>query len=87
MAPFYKTSTVWVLDFTYDGRARRWVKAVPDGTDPRAGFEAQIRDWYGKRARVVDVRPATADEETQYIRGSLPKNLICPTGRHSGEAS
>ncbi len=82
MATFFRSSTVWVLDFTYDGRARRWVKAYPDGTEPRAGFEAQLQDWYGKRARVVGVRVATDREETQYLRGTLPKNVLCPTGRH-----
>ncbi|MBC7378525.1 MAG: hypothetical protein H7346_13970 [Burkholderiaceae bacterium] len=81
MAPFYKSSTVWVLDFTYQGRPRRWVKAVPAGVNPRAGFEKQVADLYGSRGRVEDVRLATEDEETQYLRGTLPVNVICPTGR------
>lgn len=81
MAPFYKSSTVWVLDFTYQGRPRRWVKAFPAGQDPRAGFEAQIGELYGRRGSVVGVRVATADEETQFLQGTLPKNVLCPTGR------
>ncbi|WP_048440290.1 hypothetical protein [Caenimonas sp. SL110] len=81
MATFYKTSTVWVLDFTYEGRPRRWVKAFPTGENPRAAFEAQIAELYGRRGQVVDVRLATADEETQFLRGTLPKNVLCPTGR------
>ncbi|MDP3619753.1 MAG: hypothetical protein Q8R63_08160 [Ramlibacter sp.] len=81
MPPFYKTSTVWVLDFTYEGRARRWVKAFPAGENPRDGFEAQLAELYGRRGQVVDVRLATQDEETQFLRGTLPKNVLCPTGR------
>jgi hypothetical protein len=81
MSPFYKTSTVWVLDFTYEGRPRRWVKAFPAGVDPRGQFEAQLDDFYGQRGRAVEVRVATEDEETQYLRGTLPPNVMCPTGR------
>lgn len=81
MATFYKTSRVWVLDFTYDGHPRKWVKAVREGEDARAGFEAQLLDLYEGRARVVDVRPASPEEETQYLRGTLPGNVLCPTGR------
>lgn len=81
MATFYRSSKVWVLDFTYEGRPRRWVKAIREGEDARAGFEAQLRDLYGTRARLVDVRPASTDEETQYLHGTLPKNVLCPTGR------
>jgi hypothetical protein len=79
--PFYKNSSVWVLDFTYDGRPRRWVRAFPAAEDPRAGFESQIAELYGRRGHVVDVRLATEEEETQYLQGTLPKNVLCPTGR------
>jgi hypothetical protein len=78
---FYKRSEVWVVDFTYDGRPRRWLKALPAGSDARARVQAIVADLYGARARIVQVRPASAEEETQYIRGELPKNLYCPTGR------
>jgi hypothetical protein len=77
---FYKASDVWVVEFTYDGRLRKWLKALPAGSDARARMEALVNDLYGGRGRIVDVRPATPDEETQYIRGDLPKNLYCPTG-------
>ena len=77
----FKANEVWVVDFTYDGRPRRWLKALPAGTQARAAMEAVVEDLYGKRGRVVDVRRATRDEETQYIRGDLPRNLYCPTGR------
>ena len=78
---FYKTSKVWILDFTYDGSPRRWFKALPEDTDARTLFEAQLRDLYGKRARLVDVRLATWDEETRYLNDTAPKNVFCPTGR------
>jgi hypothetical protein len=81
MAQFFRTSQVWVVDFTYDGHPRRWLKALPQSTDAQAWLEAQLRDLYGRRARVVAVRLATPDEEMQYIRGDLPRNVMCPTGR------
>jgi hypothetical protein len=40
-----------------------------------------LADLYGTRARLQVVRAATAEEETQYIRGDLPRNIFCPTGR------
>lgn len=81
MAQFFRTSRVWVIDFTYDGHPRRWMKALPQRTDARTEMQAQLADLYGARAHLVAVRPASAEEETQYIRGDLPKNMLCPTGR------
>ena len=78
---FYKTSKVWILDFTYDGAPRRWFKALPEDADARTLFMAQLGDLYGKRGRFVDVRLATRDEETLYLNGTVPKNVLCPTGR------
>lgn len=81
MAQFFRSSSVWVIEFTYDGHPRRWLKALRQQADARAEIEAQLADLYGPRAKLVAMRPATADEETQYIRGDLPKNMVCPTGR------
>ena len=81
MADFYKTSKVWVVDFTYDGHPRRWLKALPAGTDAATAIANLLRDLYGARSRLVTLRPASPDEETQYIRGDLPRNMLCPTGR------
>jgi uncharacterized DUF497 family protein len=81
MAQFFRVSEVWVVDYTYDGHPRRWLKALPKSADAPAQLEAELADLYGRRVRVVSVRPATAEEETQYIRGDLPKNIMCPTGR------
>ncbi|MBU1360902.1 MAG: hypothetical protein KKC79_09380 [Gammaproteobacteria bacterium] len=81
MAEFFKTSQVWVVDFRYDGRARRWFKSFRTDDDVPASMTATLRDLYGDRARLVAVRRATQDEELQYVRGALPKNMHCPTGR------
>lgn len=81
MAQFFRSSKVWVVDYTYDGHPRRWLKALPRQADARADIAAHLEDLYGGRARLLAVREATPDEETQYIRGDLPKNVFCPTGR------
>jgi len=81
MATFFKRSRLWVLDFTYQGRPRRWFRALPEAQDGHAVLAARLRELYGDRAQVAAIRPATADEETQYIRGQEPRNVFCPTGR------
>lgn len=81
MAHFFRSSTVWVVDYTYDGHPRRWLKALPQQADARADIEAQLGELYGSRARLLAVRRATPEEELQYIRGELPKNVFCPSGR------
>lgn len=84
MAPFYKTSRLWVIDFTYDGRPRRWIKPLRERDDGPALLAAELKDLYGSRAQVVQIRPATKEEETQFIHGDFPKNVLCPTGRRAG---
>lgn len=81
VAQFFRSSKVWVVEFTYDGHPRRWLKALPAKADATAQMTALLEDLYGARARLQAVRAATAQEETQYIRGDLPRNLVCPTGR------
>jgi hypothetical protein len=81
MATFFKSSRVWVVDFHYQGRPRRWFKALPEQADARAEMEQLLADYYGTAARLAAVRPATPEEETQYLRGDLPRNVLCPTGR------
>jgi hypothetical protein len=82
MSQFFKTSTTWVVDFRYDGRARRWFKAFGPGDDVGKEMTHLLQAWYGERAQLIDVRKATEHEETQYLRGEEPKNILCPTGRH-----
>jgi hypothetical protein len=83
MAEFFKTSTIWVIDFRYEGRPRRWFKAFGLNADVQEQMAAQLRQLYGDRAQLVDVRKATEEEELQYLRGEEPKNPMCPTGRRS----
>lgn len=84
MATFFKSSRLWVLDYTYDGRPRRWIKALPEAEDGHAVLRAELADLYGTRARVVQIRTATPEEEAQYVHGDTPKNVMCPTGRRGG---
>ena len=81
MATFFKSSRLWVIEFTYDGRPRRWIKPMREGQDGHAILQAELADLYGARARVMHIRLATHEEETQYIHGDSPKNVLCPTGR------
>ncbi len=81
MPPFYKTSTVWVVDFLYDGRARRWFKAFDAADDAAQITRNSLQEAYGARAKLVSVREATAEEDLQYLRGDVPGNAYCPTGR------
>jgi hypothetical protein len=81
MSEFFRTSTTWVVDFRYDGRPRRWFKAFGPDADGKDQMTRLLQDLYGGRAKLVDVRRATEDEETQYLRGAESKNVVCPTGR------
>ncbi len=81
MATFYRSSAVWVLDYRFDEHTRRWYKAYPQGADVPALFAQELRELFGTRAQALSARPATAEEETQYLRGEVPRNLLCPTGR------
>jgi hypothetical protein len=83
MSTFYKTSTVWAVDFTFDGHPRRWLRALPAGADAQALMQAALADLHGPRAQLLQVRPATADEEAQYLRDDAPPTPLCPTGRGS----
>lgn len=80
MAEFFKTSTLWVVDFHYQGRARRWFKTYGADADAEREVPAMLHDLYADRARLVALRRATPAEEAQYVRGDVPKNAYCPTG-------
>ena len=69
-----------MVDFRYDGRARRWFKAFSANDDVLREMANALRDLYGKRAQLVEVRKATEEESLQYLRGEEPKNVYCPTG-------
>ena len=78
MAEFFRTSATWVVDFHYDGKARRWFKIFRPGVDVREAVEAELRALYEDRARLAGVRPATSEEELSYLRGEEPRNAYCP---------
>ena len=81
MAEFFKTSTTWVVDFRYEGRPRRWFRSFRPGDDVWNEMTTQLHALYGDRAQLLEARAATEAEETQYLRGEEPKNVLCPTGR------
>jgi len=77
----FRSSTIWVVDFRYQGRARRWFRAFGSRDDVAALMTKELHALYGSRARLIEVRPATEEEEGEYLRGEEPKNVYCPTGR------
>jgi hypothetical protein len=81
MAELFKRTEVWVVEFQHQGRPRTWFKPLRQGTDAAQAMRDLLHDWYGDKARLVSVRPATEAEELRYIRGDTPKNMLCPTGR------
>ncbi len=81
MATFFRSSTVWVIDFHYEGRPRRWLKALPEVCDAWHEAQAMLQDLYGDHARLAGVRRATPEEDRDYLRGNLPRNAYCPTGK------
>ena len=44
----------------------------------------ELRELYGDRAKLIETRQATDEEEAQYLRGDEPKNAYCPTARGAG---
>lgn len=81
MAEFFKTSTLWVVDYLFDGRARCWYRALRTGEDPTALMTAELFELYGSRGQLRSIRRATDDEESAYRRGETPINHYCPVSR------
>lgn len=84
MASFYKTSVIWVVDFHYQGRVRRWYKALRAQDNPPRQMATLLHELYGERAQLREVRPATEAEEQRYLRGEQPLNTYCPTAGPTG---
>ena len=80
MAPLFRNSQVWAVEYQYDGRTRHWLKALPSEADADRTFRTLLEDLYGAHARLVSVRPATDAEDEDFRRGRLPRNAYCPTG-------
>jgi len=85
--PLFRRSRTWVIDFHFDGRPRRWLRAFPEGTDVRAEMSDELARLHEGRASLADVRPATNDEESAWLRGADPANPMCPTGALPRSAS
>ncbi|WP_418320202.1 hypothetical protein [Piscinibacter sakaiensis] len=81
MAEFFKTSTIWVVDFRYKGKARRWFKAFAPDADVKRLVGEELDQLYGRDVQIVELRRATDEEELQYLRDELPVQSFCPTGR------
>ncbi len=81
MSTFYKSTATWVVDFRYDGRPRRWFKAFKPGTPVQQQMQAELQQLFGHHVHDVQARPATDDEERQYLRGEAQVNAMCPVGR------
>lgn len=81
MSQFFRTSTVWVIDFRFDGRARRWLRAFPAHADVEREVREQLLRLHGDRAVLAAVRRATDEEQAQFLRGESPPGASCPTGR------
>lgn len=82
MATFYRSTRLWAVEFQYDGRTRHWVTALPSQEeDAQLIFRQRLANLYGSHARLIDVRLATPDEESQFIAGTLPRNVYCPVLR------
>lgn len=84
MAQFFRSSTIWVVDYLYKGRARRWFKALAadaDAAEAVSMIAKELAELYGRDARLAELRKASVEEERQYRRGELPVQSFCPTGR------
>lgn len=81
MARLFRNSQVWAVEYQYDGRTRHWLKALPREADAELTMRDLLKDLYGDRARLIQVRPATDLEDEDFRRGRLPQNAYCPTGK------
>ena len=67
---FFRVSTTWVVDFSYEGRARRVFKIFGSGIDVSA--------------LMTTLGGGMLATSSQYLRGDEPKNAFCPTARGAG---
>ena len=78
---FLKASKTWVVDYQFDGRSRRIYKIYSNEIDANKEVQFMLDDLYGGRAKLVDLRVATDDEERQFLRDEHQRNIMCPTCR------
>lgn len=77
----FKSSETWVVDFLYEGRARRWFKIFRVGEPVYDRMAQLLKENYGEKARLASARRATEPEEKAYLRGQEIRDVLCPTGR------
>lgn len=80
MAQFFRSSSTWVITFRFDGKDRVWLKAFDDRLQAAQVSDRvvrSLRELYGDRAVLVEVRLATEEEDLQFIRGNGPVNAFC----------
>lgn len=82
----FRRSRTWVIDYLHRGRARRRFQILEAGADAERFALDDLRERYADEARLVSVRPATPDEERDYLRGEEPRNVYCPTGARAVDA-
>lgn len=81
MSIFFRSSTLWVVDYCYEGRARRWWRVYAQGVDPEPELRGELSELYGERARLLSARPANAGEHAAYGWAETEPNVYCPTAR------
>lgn len=81
MITVYRPTALWVVIYRYQGQPRRWYKAFPPEVDVPTRVAAQLHELHGEHALLEEVRPASAEEELQYLHGETPIFPMCPTGR------
>ncbi len=80
---FFKSTALWVIDYHYEGRPRRLFKPYAVQADVPALAADELQQLFGSKARLEAARPATDEEERQWLRDEQPRNVLCPTGRHA----
>lgn len=81
MAAFFRTSTVWWIEYHYQGRPRQLLRCFGPGVDAAAEMSRELAELHGGQAQLLQARLATPQEEQQYLRGEGPVNAYCPSGR------
>jgi hypothetical protein len=51
VAEFFRTSTLWVVDYVFDGRVRSQYRALRADRDPTGLMTAELAALHGSRAQ------------------------------------
>lgn len=72
MAHVLDSCVLWVVDYRLDGRLRQWIRALPVVSPPHAMMLEELDELYGQRAALIELRQASDEERTAFIRGEPP---------------